>query len=167
MDGEVEYITFFPSAEATGLAKEGRRGVRKPRQACLDAESGGKSIWVGDAVQDVWHNYFAGFFLFAAQPFRPGDTLALTCDSDIGPPPVPSQPHTQLGSGWFEGVCESVDLRYTVLRNGRYRLMVPNLRFVQKEFLVLDSEGLVKPPNGPRSTRRKKEGGKGVVVGGE
>lgn len=107
------------------------------------------------AGKDVWHNYFAGFFLFAAQPFRPGDTIALLCSSSTGGPPsmAPSS-HIHLGPGWFEGVCESVDLRYTVLRNGRHRLMVPNSRFVQKEFLVIDTAPLLQA--GVKRSSRKK-----------
>eukprot|EP00775_Hariotina_reticulata_P003655 gene3655-3916_t len=42
--------------------------------------------------------------------------------------------------GWFEGVCEKVDLRYTVLRDGRRRLMVPNGAFVSREFMGRQSQ---------------------------
>lgn len=58
-------------------------------------------------MQDVWHNYFAGFFLFAAQPFRPGDSVALLCGASTSP----VTPTSAVPPGWFEGVCESVDLR--------------------------------------------------------
>lgn len=73
----------------------------------------------------------AGFYLVLVQPFRLGDKVAVTCN-------LPTQhnslstatavnPSQQLSSstgggagggvqGWFEGVCEKVDLRYTVLR---------------------------------------------------
>ncbi|GAQ86384.1 mechanosensitive ion channel [Klebsormidium nitens] len=91
------------------------------------------------AGKDVWHNYFAGFFLFAAQPFRPGDSVALLCGAGVAPP----SPTSAVPPGWFEGVCESVDLRYTVLRNGRQRLLVPNAHFVNREFLVTDAGPVV------------------------
>ncbi|KAG6556687.1 hypothetical protein Mapa_001628 [Marchantia paleacea] len=103
------------------------------------------------AGKDVWQNYFAGFFLFAAQPFRPGHTVALMCGQET----TRASPTTNIGmmkSGWFEGVCEAVDLRYTVLRNGRHRLMVPNAIFVKRSFLIIDPE-----PQPPPSESSKKQ----------
>ncbi|CAI5489658.1 unnamed protein product [Closterium sp. Naga37s-1] len=80
------------------------------------------------AGKDLWHNYFGGFFLFAARPFRAGDTLALHCSLSPSAPSTPAA-HVPVGTGWFEGVCESVDLRFTVVRSGTLRLFVPNARF--------------------------------------
>lgn len=115
--------------------------------------------------QDVFQNYCAGFFLFAAQPFRPGDTVLIHCCSSGSPPSLAPSSHISLGTGWFEGVCESVDLRYTVLRNGRYRFMIPNSRFVEKEFLVMDTAPLVQPSanHSSRSRRQTSEAGNGSV----
>ncbi|KAL2630986.1 hypothetical protein R1flu_015672 [Riccia fluitans] len=90
------------------------------------------------AGKDVWQNYFTGFFLFAAQPFRPGHTVAIMCGQDTGGPQ--GSDLRLMKSGWFEGVCEAVDLRYTVLRSGRHRLMVPNAIFVKREFMIIDTE---------------------------
>ena len=48
----------------------------------------------------------AGFFLFAVQPFRTGDRIAVRSQASgehsVSPAPTP---------GWFEGTCEAVDLR--------------------------------------------------------
>ncbi|CAI5973599.1 unnamed protein product [Closterium sp. NIES-64] len=98
--------------------------------------------------QDLWHNYFGGFFLFAARPFRAGDTLALHCSLSPSAPTTPSD-HVSVGTGWFEGVCESVDLRFTVVRSGTLRLFVPNARFLSHEFVVLDTSPLNKTPFSP------------------
>jgi hypothetical protein len=78
----------------------------------------------------------AGLYLVLVQPFRLGDKVAVSCS-------LPSTQAANSGSsgsrsgagsfmgpgssssggagpgsvqGWFEGVCEKVDLRYTVLR---------------------------------------------------
>lgn len=78
----------------------------------------------------------AGFYLVLVQPFRLGDKVAVTCNlPNSGGAAVDSSDSRyrdvlgQFGSsgsassavmshaqGWFEGVCEKVDLRYTVLR---------------------------------------------------
>ncbi|CAI6010914.1 unnamed protein product [Closterium sp. NIES-65] len=100
------------------------------------------------AGKDLWHNYFGGFFLFAARPFRAGDTLALHCSLSPSAPTTPSD-HVSVGTGWFEGVCESVDLRFTVVRSGTLRLFVPNARFLSHEFVVLDTSPLNKTPFSP------------------
>lgn len=39
-----------------------------------------------------------------------------------------------------QGQCESVDLRYTVLRQGNRRLFMPNSCFLHREFLVTDAQ---------------------------
>lgn len=43
----------------------------------------------------------AGFFLFAVQPFKLGDRVAVSY----------STPSAGNRTAWFEGVCEKVDLR--------------------------------------------------------
>lgn len=89
-------------------------------------------IAVAVAAKDLAHNFLAGFFLFVVQPFKLGDRLAVASSS----------PGVGMGmggsGGWFEGVCEKVDLRYTIVRQGRRRLMVPNSAFLTREFMVLD-----------------------------
>lgn len=102
------------------------------------------------ASKDVAQNLAAGGFLFVAAPFRIGDRVAVPCAA--GAPAAaaaPMQQQQQLGGGgssapaavesglagagtgagaagggggWFEGVCEGVSLRYTVLRCGRRRV---------------------------------------------
>lgn len=57
-----------------------------------------------------------------------------------------------LPDSWFEGVCEKVDLRYTVLRDGRRRLMVPNTAFVSREFMVYDEGPEALRPHGMGSS---------------
>ena len=96
-------------------------------------------IAVAVAAKDLSHNFLAGFFLFVAQPFKLGDRVAVSSSApmmgqmggygsgSMGAPP-----------GWFEGICEKVDLRYTVVRQGRRKLMVPNSAFLTREFMVLD-----------------------------
>jgi hypothetical protein len=94
-------------------------------------------IAVAVAAKDLSHNFLAGFFLFMAQPFKLGDRVAVSSSAPLagagggyggmGAPP-----------GWFEGICEKVDLRYTVVRQGRRKLMVPNSTFLTREFMVLD-----------------------------
>eukprot|EP00898_Chlorokybus_atmophyticus_P000219 jgi/Chlat1/1198/Chrsp115S00740 len=81
--------------------------------------------------KDVCNNLIAGFFLIVAEPFRSGDKITIATSA----PGL-----TGVGtSAWFQGVCESVDLRYTVLRDGKKRLYVPNAAFMQSEFVVEDS----------------------------
>ena len=46
----------------------------------------------------------AGFFLFAVQPFKLGDRVAVTYATPLSA--GGAQP-----SSWFEGTCETVDLR--------------------------------------------------------
>ena len=46
----------------------------------------------------------AGFFLFAVQPFKLGDRVAVSYSS-------PAAAGTPNRSAWFEGTCEKVDLR--------------------------------------------------------
>jgi hypothetical protein len=80
----------------------------------------------------------AGLYLVLVQPFRLGDKVAVSCSlptsqaansssgsgsrsgagSFMGPGSSSGSGGSGLGSvqGWFEGVCEKVDLRYTVLR---------------------------------------------------
>lgn len=96
-------------------------------------------IAVAVAAKDLSHNFLAGFFLFMAQPFKLGDRVAVSSSApmaaagggyrsgSMGAPP-----------GWFEGICEKVDLRYTVVRQGRRKLMIPNSAFLTREFMVLD-----------------------------
>lgn len=85
------------------------------------------------AAKDLSHNFLAGFFLFVVQPFKLGDRVAVSSSA-------PSQGPGAMGAppGWFEGVCEKVDLRYTVVRQGRRKLMIPNSAFLTREFMVLD-----------------------------
>ena len=59
------------------------------------------------AAKDLSHNFLAGFFLFAVQPFRLGDRIAVHSQAAAGVSAGPSPP----GSPWFEGICEKVDLR--------------------------------------------------------
>lgn len=90
-------------------------------------------IAVAVAAKDLSHNFLAGFFLFVVQPFKLGDRVAVSSSAPSqGPGPLGAPP------GWFEGVCEKVDLRYTVVRQGRRKLMVPNSTFLTREFMVLD-----------------------------
>mmetsp|Transcript_16269 Transcript_16269/g.48752 ORF Transcript_16269/g.48752 Transcript_16269/m.48752 type:complete len:577 (+) Transcript_16269:190-1920(+) len=92
-------------------------------------------VAVALAAKDLSHNFLAGFFLFAVQPFKLGDRVGV--------------PHSGAGmegggqSAWFEGVCEKVDLRYTTIKRGRRRLLVPNAAFLTREFTVMDEEGPV------------------------
>ena len=86
-------------------------------------------IAVAVAAKDLSHNFLAGLFLFVVQPFRLGDRLSVAS----------SAPGAAAGpNGWFEGVCEKVDLRYTIVRQGRRRLMIPNSAFITREFMVMD-----------------------------
>lgn len=73
----------------------------------------------------------AGFYLVLVQPFRLGDRVAVSCNMP-GNSTQRSTGRQQAGAfddssssgsavlgaaaSWFEGVCEKVDLRYTVLR---------------------------------------------------
>ena len=58
------------------------------------------------AAKDLSHNFLAGFFLFAVQPFKLGDRVSVS--TSVSMPGVNGGPS---GGGWFEGVCEKVDLR--------------------------------------------------------
>lgn len=102
-------------------------------------------IAVAVAAKDLAHNFLAGFFLFVVQPFKLGDRLAVTSSLSGTVNPSPG--------GWFEGVCERVDLRYTIVRQGRRRLVIPNSAFLTREFMVLDEvTGMGEaspPPSGP------------------
>ena len=90
-------------------------------------------IAIAIAAKDLSHNFLAGFFLFVVQPFKLGDRVAVSSSAPSqGPGPMGAPP------GWFEGVCEKVDLRYTVVRQGRRKLMIPNSTFLTREFMVLD-----------------------------
>jgi hypothetical protein len=96
-------------------------------------------IAVAVAAKDLSHNFLAGFFLFMAQPFKLGDRVAISSNA---PTASPAGGYASGGmgapQGWFEGICEKVDLRYTVVRQGRRKLMVPNSAFLTREFMVLD-----------------------------
>lgn len=103
-------------------------------------------IAVAVAAKDLSHNFLAGFFLFVVQPFKLGDRVAVSSSA-------PGAPGSMAGS-WFEGVCEKVDLRYTMIRQGKRRLMVPNSAFLTREFMVLEdapagSEVHNPPPSAP------------------
>ncbi|CAL5225595.1 g8443 [Coccomyxa viridis] len=80
------------------------------------------------AAKDLSHNFLAGFFLFAVQPFKLGDRVAVSY----------STPASGGRAPWFEGICEKVDLRYTIVKNGPRRLFVPNSAFLTREFMVVD-----------------------------
>ena len=51
----------------------------------------------------------AGFFLFAVQPFKLGDRVAVSY----------STPAAGMRSAWFEGTCEKVDLRCALAEHAR------------------------------------------------
>ena len=94
--------------------------------------------------KDVFINFVSGFFLFVVQPFKAGDTVAVpfstpTASSLVLKGPAAAGQGAPKG-GWFEGVCDSVDLRYTVLRNGQRRLYMPNSMFLSREFMVTDMQ---------------------------
>ena len=59
----------------------------------------------------------AGFFLFAVQPFKLGDRVAVSY----------STPASGGRAPWFEGICEKVDLRYATSR------ILPFLRGLQEQ----------------------------------
>ena len=93
-------------------------------------------IAVAVAAKDLSHNFLAGFFLFVVQPFKLGDRVAVSSSAPSqGPGPLGAPP------GWFEGVCEKVDLRYTVVRQGKRKLVIPNSAFLTREFMVMDESG--------------------------
>ena len=124
----------------------------------------------GWAAADGARCFGAGAFLFAAQPFRLGDRVAVRApsvpvsSSASGVPPA----QRNLGGGgngsgsafsaggaeeqegreppssssWFDGRVEHVDLRYTVVRKGNARMFLPNSSFLTREFLVFDQEPL-------------------------
>lgn len=88
------------------------------------------------AAKDLAHNFLAGFFLFAVQPFRLGDRIAvrsMASGESAAASPGPT-------GGWYEGSCEQVDLRYTIIKNGRQRLYMPNSKFLTSEFMVMDGQ---------------------------
>lgn len=103
-------------------------------------------IAVAIAAKDLSHNWLAGFFLFVAQPFRMGDRVAVSFSSPGAP--------GAFTSNWFEGVCEKIDLRYTSIRQGSRRLMVPNSAFITREFMILDDV----PANSSRAGSSSSEG---------
>ncbi|KAJ7252060.1 hypothetical protein O6H91_Y419900 [Diphasiastrum complanatum] len=92
------------------------------------------------AGKDFFQNYFAGFFLLAAQPIQPGHIVSIPCYYK-GREPIAAISWTdgKCRSGWFEGVCESVGLTYTVLRNAQCQFRIPNSMFVKREYLVVDT----------------------------
>ncbi|KAL4434780.1 hypothetical protein ABPG77_005307 [Micractinium sp. CCAP 211/92] len=96
------------------------------------------------ASRDLSHNFLAGFFLMMVQPFRLGDRVGVSL-------PAGSPGSFGAGGSWFEGVCEKVDLRYTSLRQGKRRLMVPNSAFLQQPFMILEDApvGSAPPEAGP------------------
>jgi hypothetical protein len=50
---------------------------------------------------------------------------------------VPSSPSVVcVCTGGAQGTCDSIDLRYTVLRRGNRRMMVPNSSFLVREFML-------------------------------
>jgi len=99
-------------------------------------------VAVAIAAKDLSHNFLAGLFLFVVQPFKLGDRLSVSSAAPgIGGP----------AGGWFEGVCEKVDLRYTIVRQGRRRLMVPNSAFITREFMVMDEGPVGETPPPPRN----------------
>jgi Mechanosensitive ion channel len=57
------------------------------------------------AAKDLSHNFLAGFFLFAVQPFKMGDRVAVSYST-------PAVAGNGPSSSWFEGVCDKVDLRW-------------------------------------------------------
>lgn len=63
-------------------------------------------VAIAVASKDLLHNFLAGLFLFAVQPFRLGDTVAVPTTA------------TAAGGAWFEGTCEAVDLRCVVRHTG-------------------------------------------------
>lgn len=99
-------------------------------------------IAIAVAAKDMTQNFLAGFFLFVVQPFKLGDRVAVTMSSPVSS--SSSAASSLMGSGmimgpggaWFEGVCEKVDLRYTILRQGKRRLVVPNSSFLLREFMI-------------------------------
>lgn len=91
------------------------------------------------AAKDLSHNFLAGFFLFAVQPFKLGDRVGV-------PYTNPGARPSDAQAGWFEGVCEKVDLRYTTIQRGRRRLLVPNSSFLTREFMVIDDPAPTSEP---------------------
>jgi len=106
----------------------------------------------GWAAADGAKCFGAGAFLFASQPFRLGDRVAVRV------PPVSSGASSAGGdageedreegeerggggppSSWFDGRVEHVDLRYTVVRRGNARMFLPNSSFLTREFVVFDA----------------------------
>lgn len=107
-------------------------------------------IAVAIAAKDLSHNFLAGFFLFVVQPFKLGDRLAIPSSFSNG-----GFNSFGNGSSLFEGVCEKVDLRYTVVRQGRRRLVIPNSAFLTREFMIVEespTEGPTVQPSSSPST---------------
>lgn len=71
----------------------------------------------------------AGFFLFAVQPFRLGDRIAvrsMASGESAAASPGPT-------GGWYEGSCEQVDLRQAPTHSSlalQYRVMISSLSSV-------------------------------------
>lgn len=120
-------------------------------------------IAVAIAAKDLSHNFLAGFFLFVVQPFKLGDRIAVSSSA----PGVGSGLYGPMGSGmnapgWFEGVCERVDLRYTVVRQGRKKLVIPNSAFLTREFMIVEDGDAIPTPmpgsNGMATTEANQKG---------
>ena len=62
-------------------------------------------VAVAIAAKDLSHNFLAGFFLFAVQPFKLGDRVSVSTSVSMSGAGAGPQ------GAWFEGVCEKVDLR--------------------------------------------------------
>ena len=168
------------------------------------------------------HSMLAGFFLFAVQPFRLGDRIAvrsMASGESAAASPGPT-------GGWYEGSCEQVDLRqapfflmfighfycllllsfwnllelilhlafsleipahgawwiflcesecvpvlhimipvsevtipgllccrYTIIKNGRQRLYMPNSKFLTSEFMVMEAKKSDKRSRGAGARR--------------
>ncbi|KAK9823272.1 hypothetical protein WJX72_001499 [[Myrmecia] bisecta] len=107
------------------------------------------------AAKDLSHNFLAGFFLFAVQPFKLGDRVAVSYSS-------PAAAGMQ-SAGWFEGTCEKVDLRYTIIKDGARRLYMPNSAFITREFIVLEDPGKELAKRG--AVERRTHIGHGKLVG--
>ncbi|KAL4423882.1 hypothetical protein ABPG75_001183 [Micractinium tetrahymenae] len=112
------------------------------------------------ASRDLSHNFLAGFFLMMVQPFRLGDRVGVSL-------PAGSPGSFGAGGSWFEGVCEKVDLRYTSLRQGKRRLMVPNSAFLQQPFMILEDAAVGgAPPDAGHSPAAGSSGGINATGGG-
>eukprot|EP00884_Botryococcus_braunii_P000444 jgi/Botrbrau1/103/Bobra.0022s0092.1 len=90
-------------------------------------------VAVAFASKDLVLNFLAGFFLLAVQPFKVGDSIGLNVS--VG------GADASFGNTYFEGNCCKVDLRFTHIRRGRERLVVPNATFLTKPFVVVEEGG--------------------------